>query len=67
MLSSQGARVVTCPTNLLPVEKPEVLVTRAQGKFDAEGRLIDEETQGYVRRLLQALVGWTLQLRQKPE
>ncbi len=43
--------------------KPEVLVARAHEKFDAAGRLTDEETRKWVRALLEALVAWTFLLR----
>lgn len=39
--------------------RPEVLVARAQEKFDAEGRLTDEPTRRFVGQLLEALVAWT--------
>lgn len=42
---------------------PEVLVARAQEKFDAEGTLTDERTREMVRALLAALRDWTLLLR----
>ncbi len=45
--------------NAHPLSQPEVLVTFAEAKFDADGNLIDEETRGYVRDLLEALVAWT--------
>ena len=41
---------------------PEVLVARAQEKFDASGRLTDEKTRQIVGQLLQALADWTLRL-----
>jgi len=56
-------RQVCVYTNMLPVNKPEVLVSRAQEKFDAEGRLTDETTRGFVRDLLAALADWTVRLR----
>jgi chromate reductase, NAD(P)H dehydrogenase (quinone) len=46
-------------TNTPTVLQPEVLVSRAHEKFDAEGRLVDETTRGFVGALLQALAGWT--------
>ncbi len=49
------------------VLRPEVFVSRAQEKFDAEGKLIDETTQGFVRMLLNALVEWTLRLREEEQ
>ena len=42
---------------------PEVLVAKAHEKFDKEGRLTDEATRGYVRKLLEALRDWTVRLR----
>ena len=42
---------------------PEVLVAKAHEKFDKEGRLTDEVTRGYVRKLLEALRDWTVRLR----
>ncbi|RPE12739.1 NAD(P)H-dependent oxidoreductase [Chitinophaga lutea] len=44
------------------VVKPEVLVAQASGKFDAEGRLIDDKTIDLVQRALVALRDLTLQL-----
>jgi chromate reductase len=50
-------------TQTLVLVAPEVLVTRAQDKFDASGRLTDEATRGFVRKLLEGLAAWTLRLR----
>jgi chromate reductase len=46
-----------------PLNKPEVFITLAQNKFDAEGRLTDEPTRGFVRSLLESLVRWTAQVK----
>jgi len=51
--------------NMLPLNKPEVLVMRAKDKFDANGRLVDETTRGFVRDILVALADWTRRLRGK--
>ena len=48
-------------TPVLP--QPEILVYRAQEKFDAEGRLTDEKTREYVGRLLRGLADWAGRLR----
>ena len=48
--------------NMHPVNRPEVLVTFAQDKFDANGRLVDENTQKFLRQLLENLVNWTRRL-----
>ena len=47
----------------LPINKPEVFITLAQTKFDAEGRLTDEATRGFIRALLEALAAWTTKLQ----
>ena len=43
----------------LPMNKPEVFIALAQTKFDAEGRLTDEPTRGFLRANLEALARWT--------
>ena len=49
--------------NMYPINGPEVIVTFAQDKFDANGKLIDDNTQKYLRQLLKNLVNWTRQLK----
>ena len=49
--------------NMHVLNKPEVMIASAAGKFDAEGRLTDETTRGFVRDLLVALAAWTERLR----
>jgi chromate reductase len=56
-------RQVCLYTNMLPMGKPQALVARARSKFDEDGKLVDETTQGFVRQLLEALVEWTLRLQ----
>ena len=56
-------RQVCVCVNMLPLNKPEVLVMSAQEKFDTQGRLIDEPTRAYIRDLLIALEAWIFQLR----
>ncbi len=46
----------------LPLAKPEVLITFAADKFDAEGRLADERTRQAIRAQLEALVAWVRRL-----
>jgi len=58
-------RQVLAATNTHVVLKPEILVAKAQNKFDAEGRLTDKGTREFVRELLEALGDWTLRLRGK--
>lgn len=52
-------------TNMHPVNKPEVLVTKAQDKFDANGKLIDQTTRDFLHQLLESLYDWTLRLKAK--
>ena len=47
----------------LPVNKPEVFIAQAQNRFDAEGRLTDEPTRGFLSQLLVSLAAWTLRLK----
>ena len=47
----------------LPMNKPEVFITMAQQKFDAEGALTDEPTRGFLRANLEALARWTRLVR----
>ncbi len=44
--------------------QPEILVYRAQERFDAEMRLTDEKTREYIGKLLVALGHWTRRLTQ---
>jgi chromate reductase len=44
--------------NMFPVNKPEVFVGQAQTRFNAEGKLTDEPTRGFVRDLMAALEAW---------
>lgn len=61
--AQQHLRQVLQHTNMLLINKPEVYVSQAQNKFDADGRLVDEATQGFVRDLLTALADWTQRLQ----
>lgn len=45
-------------TNTFALNKPEVLVRRAETKFDLDLRLTDEATRKFVRELLEALADW---------
>jgi len=41
------------------INKPEVMIGGAAEAFDAEGRLADETSRGFIRDLLAALAAWT--------
>lgn len=45
------------------VNRPEVMIGNATGKFDEAGDLTDEATKEFIRKLLVALQAWTLKLR----
>jgi chromate reductase len=49
--------------NAFPLNRPEVMVPFAEGKFDASGRLLDEKTRELVKELLVELVKWIKKLR----
>ena len=45
------------------LNRPEVMIGGAMGKFDADGKLTDEPTRAAIAALLVALKAWTLRLR----
>ena len=49
--------------NMHPINSPEVILTSASDKFDAEGTLLDENTKKFLTQLLQNLSNWTKRLR----
>ena len=55
-------RQVCAFTNMLVLNHPEVLVGRARERFDEHGRLVDETSRRFVRRLLEALAEWVARL-----
>jgi chromate reductase, NAD(P)H dehydrogenase (quinone) len=50
-------------TDMLILNRPEVMVSFAQEKFDANGNLTDEKTREKIKELLAALVDWTIKLQ----
>ncbi len=48
--------------NMYPINGPEVIVTFAHDKFDTQRKLVDENTQKFLRQLLLNLVNWTRRL-----
>jgi len=63
--SQMQLRQVFVFTQTYALLSPEVLVARAQEKFDASGRLTDQKTREFVGQLLQALADWTRRLAPK--
>jgi chromate reductase len=51
-------------TNTPAMLRPEVLVGRAQDKFDATGRLTDEPTRKFLRKFLEQFAVW-IELQQR--
>ncbi len=45
--------------NMFPLNRPEVFIGQAQTKFDAEGKLTDDTTRDWIRKLMEALRDWT--------
>lgn len=56
-------RQVCVVLNILPLNKPELMVMNADTKFDGEGRLTDEFSRNTLKKLLESLIEWTVQLR----
>lgn len=49
--------------NMYPLNGPEVIVPFAHEKFDANGKLLDENSKMFLKQLLQRLADWTEKLR----
>src|SRR5918994_5203007 len=45
--------------NMFPINQPEVMISTAGDRFDADGNLTDETTKKLIRQLLQSLADWT--------
>jgi chromate reductase len=58
-------RQVAVETNMLTMNKPEVLVARAREKFDKDCKLIDERTRTQLRKLLDAFVDWIMLINKR--
>jgi chromate reductase len=46
-----------------PLNKPEVMIGQAGKKFDESGKLTDEPTREFIRKLLESLRDWTNRLK----
>ncbi len=53
-------RLILGGLNMPVMSRPEVLIREAATKFDAEGRLVEEDTRKHIRTLLERLGDWTL-------
>ena len=53
--------------NMFPINQPEVMIGKAQERFDAQGNLTDDATKEFIRQLLENLVEWTRRIGQTQE
>ena len=53
--------------NMFPINQPEVMIGKAQERFDAQGNLTDDATKEFIRQLLENLVEWTRRIGQSHE
>jgi chromate reductase len=51
--------------NMHPLNRPEVIVAKAQDKFDSEGNFTDEAGKDLIKKQMAALAEWTRRLQQK--
>ncbi len=58
-------RTILVNLNAIVMPQPAVLIARAGEKFDAEGRLTDDETAKHVRDFLTAFARWTALISRK--
>ena len=45
------------------MNRPEVMIPSAQNKFDADGKLTDQQTRDFISAHLIALKAWVLRMR----
>lgn len=50
-------------TNMLPMNRPELMITHSWEKFDGEGNLTDEHERAKIRPLLEGFAAWVRRLR----
>ena len=56
--SQMHLRHVAVFTNMLTMNRPEILVQKGPEKFDEQGNLKDENTREHVRKFLEAFAAW---------
>lgn len=50
--------------NMIPLNKPEILIPFAQHKVDSgSARIIDEDTREHIRKFMEALTQWTIRMQ----
>jgi chromate reductase, NAD(P)H dehydrogenase (quinone) len=60
-------RQVLVYLNMHPVNTPDVLIGFEVQKFDANGKLVDENSKKFLKQLLDNLVAWTNRLKGEPQ
>jgi chromate reductase len=48
--------------NMHPLNRPEVMISHAAQRFDADGRLVDPTSRKLVQQLLEELIVWSRRL-----
>ncbi len=59
-------RQIMVDLNMYPINEPQLLVARAEEKFDDSLRLTDERSRELLQNLLVALVEWARRLQEDP-
>ncbi len=57
-------RQIAVFVNMNPLNKPELIIPRANENFDSAGNLIDPKNEERIKNLLDALYEWTLRLKE---
>jgi chromate reductase len=64
--SQYHLRQVLVALNAHTLNRPEMMISHADDAFDANGNLIDEKLNTQLEKLLNALVRWTMRLKNPP-
>jgi chromate reductase len=51
-------RQIFVTLNMYAMNQPEIMISSASSRFDADGNLTDESTKEHIRKFMQALVEW---------
>jgi chromate reductase, NAD(P)H dehydrogenase (quinone) len=62
-LAQMHLRQMCVHNNMHPLARPQLLLAGVRDRFDAEGRLVDEEIRARIREMVEALAEWTRRLR----
>ena len=56
-------RHICVSLNCFPLNQPQVYITEAPKKFDAEGKLTDQSTRDFIKQLMAELYSFALRMR----